>query len=159
MNIFLILHNALNKLNTFVTIYKYKLQYSKKLQICGKLYLRKGFVLIAEGRLKIGNGCFFNNNCSVNSLESVEIGDNCIFGENVHIYDHNHNYIGNSLISEAGFKTSPVRIGNNVWVSSNAVILKGVTIGDNSVIGAGVIVYKDVPSNSLLINNQNIVIK
>lgn len=157
--IFLTIHKIKNKINTFIILLKYKLMYGKNFVIGRRIFLRKGFIIIAEGKVKIGNECFFNNNCSLNSFELIEIGNKCIFGENVHIYDHNHIYNLNIPISESGFNTSPVYIGDNVWVSSNVTILKGVKIGNNCVIGAGVVVYKDVPDNYILINKQNVIIQ
>ena len=112
-----------------------------------------------KGKLSIGKNCFFNNYCSINCLGSIEIGDDNQFGENVFLYDHNHNYADkNKLISEQGYKTGSIKIGNNCWIGSNVVILKDVEIGDNVVIGAGCIIYKSIPANSIVINRQNLVI-
>ena len=52
------------------------------------------------------------------------------------------------------FKTAPVVIGNNVWIGANAIILRGTTIGDNSVIAAGSVVKGNVPSNTLLVQKK-----
>lgn len=58
------------------------------------VYLEKGAVI------KIGKACFFNHGCSINALEKIEIGDECIFGENVKIYDHNHRFADTEIKSE-----------------------------------------------------------
>ena len=55
--------------------------------------------------------------------------------------------------------THPVTIGNNVWICTGAIVLPGVTIGDNSVIGAGSVVTKDIPANSLAVGNPCRVIR
>ena len=87
----------------------------------------------------------------------IEIGDGTIFGENVKVYDHNHLYKNTSIsIKEQGYSSAPIKIGKHCWIASNVVILKGVTIGDNCVIGAGCVVYKDVPANSILKINQSL---
>lgn len=99
------------------------------------------------GRIKIGNGAFFNNNCIIASHEKIEIGENCSFGPNVVIYDHDHDFKVSSEKKRENYKTSPIKIGNNVWIGANAIILRGVTIGDNSVVAAGTIVRKDVREN------------
>jgi len=113
-----------------------------------------------NGHLKIGENCFFNNNCSINCLGEIEIGNDNQFGEVVLLYDHNHEYANKELlISEQGYKIGKIKIGNNCWIGSNVVILKDVEIGDNVVIGAGCIIFKSIPSNSLVINQQNLVIK
>lgn len=123
---------------------------------------RKGFYLrtTKDSYITIGTGCFFNRYFSANAYEGIYIGDNCIFGENVKMYDHNHKYRDKGkLIKNQGFTFSSINIGNNVWIGSNVVILKGVTIGDNSVIGAGCVIFKDVPSNCVVINSQAVNMK
>ena len=88
----------------------------------------------------------------------MTIGDHCIFGENVKIYDHNHKYNDLSMpIGKQGFSSKEIVIEDNCWIASNVIILKGVHIGANSVIGAGVIVYKDVPENSVVVCRQDII--
>lgn len=107
--------------------------------------------------LKIGKSVFFNNSCSINCLSEISIGDNSQFGESVKIYDHNHQYRNlNLLINQQGYVKGKVIIGSNCWIGSNVVILKDVEIGDNVVIGAGCVIYKSIPANSLVINNQNL---
>lgn len=137
----------------------YHLIYQGKLQTGTKVYVRKGFTVLIEGdgRVKIGEKCFFNNFCSINALKYIEIGNDSIFGENVHIYDHNHIYKDENIpVNSQGFTYGEVRIGNNCWIGSNVTILKGVTIGNHSVIGAGCVVYKDVPENTVIVCEQNI---
>ncbi len=104
--------------------------------------------------LTIGNKVFFNNNCSINCLDYIEIGENTLFGENVKMYDHNHQYDENQVFHKE-FTKSSIKIGTNCWLGSNSVILKGVTIGDNVIIGAGCIIHKDVPANSVIVNRQD----
>lgn len=113
--------------------------------------------IVGSGKLVIGKDVFFNNNCSINVLQKVIIGKNCIFGENVKIYDHNHRYLNKDcLIRTQGFVTDEIIIEEDCWIGSNVVILKGVHIGKHSVIGAGVIVYKDIPAYSVVICKQNL---
>ncbi|WP_249357670.1 acyltransferase [Lactococcus lactis] len=137
----------------------YRLLYLKKFQFGTRLTFRDGFHLLVEksGKVIIGNRVFFNNFCSINAMLSVTIDDDCIFGENVKIYDHNHCYQDRSQsISKQGFSTAAIQIGRNCWIGSQVTILKGVTIGDNSIIGAGVVVYQDVPENSIILSNGEI---
>ena len=113
-----------------------------------------------NGKLKIGNNCFFNNNCSINCLNDIEIGNYCQFGENVSMYDHNHGYRDkDKLISEQGYNIGAIKIGNNCWIGSNVVILKAIEIGDNVVIGTGCIIYNSIESDSIVINQQNLLVK
>ena len=74
------------------------------------------------------------------------------------IYDHNHKYDSHQVYHQE-FNTSPICIGENCWIGSNVVILKGVTIGDNVIIGAGCVIHKDVPSNAIIINKQEHIVK
>ena len=137
----------------------YRLLYLKKFQFGTRLTFRDGFHLLVEksGKVIIGNHVFFNNFCSINAMLSVTIDDDCIFGENVKIYDHNHCYQDRSQsIKRQGFSTAAIQIGRNCWIGSQVTILKGVTIGDNSIIGAGVVVYQDVPENSIILSNGEI---
>lgn len=127
----------------------------------GKIKLLKHFVIrnycniLVEknGSLIIGENVFFNNYCSVNCCGKIEIGDNCLFGEGVKIYDHNHNYKDNSLIKDSPLRIKNITIGNNCWFGSNSVILAGVEVGDNCVIGANSVVYKSLPSNTIYLSN------
>lgn len=133
----------------------YKVIYRNRIIFGKKVTFRKGLSILIEneGKIIIGDGVFFNNYCSLNSLKEIKIGDNSIFGENVKIYDHNHVFkYKDKLIKSEGFKSDKILIGNNCWIGSNVIILKSVSIGDNSVISAGEIVRKSVPSNSILKN-------
>ncbi|MDB8438112.1 acyltransferase [Turicibacter sanguinis] len=113
------------------------------------------FRIYNEGKIKIGDNCFFNDGCSINCQEKIIIGNNVMFGQNVMIFDHDHDYKNN--IDE--FIRKSIHIGNNVWVGANVVILKGVTIGDNVVIAAGSVVRKDIESNTLLYQEKKDIIK
>lgn len=113
-----------------------------------------------NGELKIGEDCFFNNNCSITCFGRIVIGNHNQFGENVLFYDHNHQFGNNNdLISKQGYIIGKIVVGNNCWVGSNVTILKDVEIGDNCVIGAGCVLHKSIPANSIVINQQNLVIK
>lgn len=113
------------------------------------------------GKINVGKNVFFNHDCSITCEgTTITIGDGTHFGEGVKIYCHNHCYKDKSRpIKEQGYTCAPARIGSHCWIGSNVVILKGVTIGDNSVIGAGCVVYKDVPTNSVVVNKQELVVR
>lgn len=113
------------------------------------------FRVYDNGIVNIGNNCFFNDNCSVNCQRKIIIGNNVIFGQNVMIFDHDHDYKNN--INE--FVRQEVTIGNNVWIGANCVILKGVTIGDDVVIAAGTIVRENIKSNCMCYQERKNIIK
>lgn len=133
-----------------------------KIKVGKRFTFRRGFSLMIDrgGEVIIGDNVFFNNYCSLNANERIVIGDGTIFGENVRVYDHNHCYRNPDVpIKEQGFSSAPVSIGKHCWLASNVVILKGVTIGDNCVIGAGCVIHKDVPENTVVVNRQELVFK
>ncbi|WP_294199939.1 acyltransferase [uncultured Chryseobacterium sp.] len=113
-----------------------------------------------NAKLTIGDGVFMNNFCSVNCLDSISIGENTLFGENVKLYDHNHLYtaVPEFKVSNSDFSTAPIKIGKNCWLGSNVTVLKGVSIGDNCIIGAGCTIFKDIPSNTKVINQQQLIL-
>lgn len=127
--------------------------YGSKLNIGKHVTWRHGFVvLIAEGGLiEIGEDCFFNNYCSINSNQKVSIGAGSIFGENVKIYDHNHRFRDpDKKIKDQGFNNGEVLIGEHCWIGSNVTILKGANIGNNCVIGAGCIIADKIEDNTIV---------
>ena len=103
------------------------------------------FRIYDGGKIIIGDNCFFNDGCSVNCQQKIIIGENVMFGQNVMLFDHDHDY--RKDIKD--FIKKPIKIGDNVWIGANSIILKGVTIGNNSVIAAGTIVREDISSNVL----------
>jgi len=110
-----------------------------------------------NGMIKIGENAFFNNNCTVACREKIEIGNNCSFGPNVVLYDHDHDFRVKGGKKAGKYKTGPIIIGNNVWVGANTVILRGTTIGDNCVIGAGSVIKSNIEPNTLVYKkNENI---
>lgn len=100
-----------------------------------------------DSLVEIGNGCAFNNNVSIIAMKSVRIGENCLLGDQVAIYDADFHEINPATRHRSSGAVAPVVIGNNVWLGSKTMILKGVTIGDNSVIGACSLVIKSIPPN------------
>lgn len=108
--------------------------------------------------ISVGKNFFANYNCTIIDVAKVTIGDNCQFAPNVSIYTAGHPLhpeIRNTLY-EYGIH---VTIGNNVWIGGNSVVLPGVNIGDNCVIGAGSVVTKDIPPWSLAAGNPCRVIR
>ena len=100
----------------------------------------------------------FFANFTVLDEAPVTIGDDCFIGPNVSIYTACHSTDPVERNSRREW-AEPVSIGNNVWIGGSVTILPGVTIGDNVTIGAGSVVPKDIPSNSIAVGNPCKVIK
>lgn len=94
--------------------------------------------------IEVGKNFFANYNCTIIDVAKVKIGDNCQMAPNVSIYTAGHpvHPAARNTLYEYGIE---VTIGDNVWIGGNTVILPGVHIGSNTVIGAGSVVTKDIP--------------
>lgn len=121
---------------------------------------QSNFITVKSGaKLNIGKNTYITR-ATISCLGEISIGENCILGEGMKIFDHNHQYIKNPFsVSKTEFNIGKVKMGNNVWTGANVVILKDVTIGDNVILGAGCVIHKDVPDNSIIINKQDQMIK
>lgn len=99
--------------------------------------------------ISIGCGNYISNNASLLANHRITIGDNCLIGDLVAIYDSDFHEVDPSRRRQGRGQSLPVQIGNNVWLGSRVMILKGVTIGENSVVGAMSLVTKSLPANSV----------
>lgn len=104
-------------------------------------------------RIQIGEGNWFSNNISIIANESVVIGDRCLFGEQVVIYDSDFHDSNPRTRHQNVGAVRPVSIGNNVWLGSRVMVLKGVSIGDNTVVGAMSVVTRSLPPNCIAAGN------
>ena len=147
----------INKRNTSygnISIHK-----NSNLIVGEKTTMRSGGSLIVfeSAVLCIGKNVLLNNKCEVYCSNKIEIGNDTVFSNNCIIRDSDIHTILKQ--SGEGNNCKPIKIGNHVWVGTNSIILKGVTIGDGSIIGAGSVVTKDVPPNCLAAGNPAKIIK
>ncbi len=108
--------------------------------------------------ISVGKRFFANFNFTVLDEARVTIGDDCFIGPNVSIYTACHSTDPVERNSRREW-AMPVTIGHNVWIGGSVTILPGVTIGDNVTIGAGSVVTRDIPSNSIAVGNPCKVVK
>jgi acetyltransferase-like isoleucine patch superfamily enzyme len=103
------------------------------------------FEVFQDAVIRIGKGTMCNQNVRIAAAREVSIGRNCLIGFDVVIAD-------NDLHERPGLgPPRPVRIEDSVWIGFRAAILKGVTIGEGAVVGAGAIVTEDVPPHTLVV--------
>ena len=104
--------------------------------------------------LRIGHGTFLNRNTEIVAVASVEIGRDCMIGRDVIIMDSDQHAVpGEPLLA------LPVVVEDRVWIGARAIVLKGVRIGHDSVIGAGTIVSHDIPPHSVAVGQPARVIR
>lgn len=106
----------------------------------------------------VGNNFFLNTNGKLMDSGKITIGDNVFIAPNVCVITEEHAMDVEQRAAGLEY-THPVTIGDNVWICAGVIVLPGVTIGSNSVIGAGSVVTKDIPPNSLAVGNPCQVIR
>lgn len=108
--------------------------------------------------ISVGDNFYMNHNCTILDPAKVEFGDNVFVGPNCSFYTALHP-IEIEPRNKGLEYAKPIKVGNNVWFGGNVVVLPGVTIGDDVTIGAGSIVTKDIPSNTVAYGNPCTVAK
>lgn len=118
------------------------------------------FVLMTgeNAKLYIGENVYFNEGGMISCKGRITIGDGCMFGPNVKIFDNNHQFNANHGVSNK-YKYDEIIIGEHCWIASNVVILKGTKIGKNCVIGAGCVVSGEIPDASIVTQGRDLLIE
>lgn len=102
--------------------------------------------------IEIGENFYSNHHCVILDGAKVTFGDNVFIAPNCGFYTAGHPIEAEERNQGIEY-AKPITVGNNVWIGGNVVVLPGVTIGDNTVIGAGSVVTKDIPSNVVAVGN------
>ncbi len=140
-----------------------RIRVGNHVHISGKLSAGFGTQLSQIPILCIGDHTFIGHGFSVRVASSVRIGAHCYLGPNIRIYDvdgHPQDYLERRANQPVGRSSIlPVTIEDDVWIGVDTIILKGVTIGARSIVGAGSVVTKSIPPDSLAIGNPAKVIR
>lgn len=123
------------------------------LDLVGKLSIDKGCIFWlgeiegARGRIRIGERCYVGPYTFMGSCHELVMGDFCMIGAHSYLITANHGTARRDIpYARQGYTGGPIRLGNNVWLGCHVVVLPGVTIGDNAIVGAGAVVTQDIPA-------------
>jgi acetyltransferase-like isoleucine patch superfamily enzyme len=104
-----------------------------------------------EGEVRIGAKSVLGQECTISAYQHVSIGRECVIADRVMLIDFDHGVVEvERPIRLQGIYKRDVRIGHNVWIGYGASFLRGVTVGDNAVVGTYAVVTKDVPANAVV---------
>ncbi len=157
--------------NSAVNILKLDIHNDGKVVIGNKtIVFGKLTCAIESSNIKIGDNCFIGNS-AIDSALKITIGNNVLISSHCYITDHDSHSVHSSERSDdvrkywlgqkdwTVVKKDPITINNGAWIGYSSIILKGVTVGENSIVSAGSVVTKDVPPNTIVGGNPARVIK
>ncbi len=104
-----------------------------------------------EGSVEIGAKTVLGQECTISAYKRVRIGEQCVIADRAMFIDFDHGVVEvERPIRVQGIYTRDVEVGSNVWIGYGACILRGVRVGDNSIVGTNSVVTKDVPANAVV---------
>jgi acetyltransferase-like isoleucine patch superfamily enzyme len=104
-----------------------------------------------EGIVEIGDKSVLGQECTISAYSRVRIGEQCVIADRAMFIDFDHGVVEvERPIRKQGIYTRDVEVGSNVWIGYGACVLRGVSVGDNSIIGTNSVVTKDVPANAVV---------
>ena len=123
-----------------------------------KFWIEQPFWCDYGYNIELGENFYSNHNLTILDAGKVKFGDNVFLGPNCSFYTVNHPIDVETRNKRLEY-ARPIEIGDNVWIGGDVIVLPGVKIGNNTVIGAGSVVTKDVPANVIAVGNPCKVIK
>ncbi len=127
-------------------------------EVKGNLLIEQPFVCDYGYNISVGKNFYSNHNLVILDCAKVSFGNNVFIAPNCGFYTAGHPLEASERNKGLEY-ARPITVGDNVWFGANVSVLPGVTIGDNCVIGAGSVVNKDIPANSLAVGNPCKVIR
>lgn len=128
-----------------------RITYSLKVVLGDRVTLRSRVFLAGRGELSIGSHTTINEGCMITAMQQISIGEHCMFAPGCYVLDIDHAYEDLDVpMAAQGYKTSPVSIGNDVWLGAYVVVGRGVTIGEGAIVGAHSFVNRDVAPYSIV---------
>jgi acetyltransferase-like isoleucine patch superfamily enzyme len=121
--------------------------------------LDRGVVLLASGdptgapKIVIGRAAYINRSTMIDASERIEIGAHCMIGPFCYLTDHDHAISREHDAGAGPLISKPTRLGERCWLGAHVTILKGVSIGDGTVVGAGSVVTKSLPAGVVAVGN------
>lgn len=104
-----------------------------------------------EGRVEIGSKTVMGQECTISAYQRVRIGEQCVIADRAMFIDFDHGVVEvERPIRQQGIYKRDVIVGSNVWIGYGACVLRGVSVGDNSIVGTNSVVTKDVPANAVV---------
>ena len=116
------------------------------------VFIEPDFICELGNNISIGDDVFINFGCIIFDMGEVTIGDHVMFGPRVGLYTTNHAFDPEERVANLTV-SRPIRIGNRVWVAADVKIVQGVTVGDDSIIGTGSVVTRDIPAGVVAAGN------
>ena len=152
------LFRAYNKTEDEETELRYNLMQQLFKEVGKNVWIEPDFKCEFGKNIKIEDDVYINFGCVILDCAEVIIGSHTLIGPNVGLYAANHSIDALERIN-GGCYGKPIHIGKNVWLGGDVKVLPGVSIGDNTIIGTGSIVTKDIPSNVVAAGNPCKVIR
>jgi acetyltransferase-like isoleucine patch superfamily enzyme len=117
-------------------------------------------IRVHEGEVSIGAKTVMGQECTISAFQHVSIGRECIVADRVMLIDFDHGAVEvERPVRLQGIYKRDVRVGHNVWMGYGACVLRGVSIGDNSIVGTSAVITKDVPANAVVAGSPARVIR